>query len=38
MAGAGNIHGHDYEDGVTQQVWDAVQIGLPSLRVVIERA
>jgi uncharacterized protein with HEPN domain len=37
MAGAGNIYRHDYEDVAAQQVWDAVQIDLPPLRVVIER-
>jgi len=36
MAGAGNIYRHDYEDVAAQQVWDAVQIDLPPLRVVIE--
>ena len=37
MAGAGNIYRHDYEDVAAKQVWDAVQIDLPPLRVVIER-
>ena len=37
IAGAGNIYRHDYEDVAAQQVWDAVQIDLPPLRVVIER-
>jgi len=37
MAGAGNIYRHDYEDVAAQHVWDAVQIDLPPLRVVIER-
>jgi uncharacterized protein with HEPN domain len=37
MAGAGNIYRHDYEDVAAQHVWDAVQIGLPPLRAVIER-
>lgn len=36
MAGAGNIYRHDYEDVAAQQVWDAVQIDLPPLRIVIE--
>src|ERR1700693_5426628 len=36
MAGAGNIYRHDYEDVAAQRVWDAVQIDLPPLRVVIE--
>lgn len=35
MAGAGNIYRHDYEDVAAQHVWDAVQIDLPPLRVVI---
>jgi uncharacterized protein with HEPN domain len=37
MAGAGNIYRHDYEDVAAQHVWDAVQIDLPALRVVIDR-
>jgi uncharacterized protein with HEPN domain len=37
MAGAGNIYRHDYEDVAAQHVWDAMQIDLPPLRVVIER-
>jgi len=37
IAGAGNIYRHDYEDVAAQHVWDAVQIDLPPLRVVIER-
>jgi uncharacterized protein with HEPN domain len=37
MAGAGNIYRHDYEDVAVTQVWDAVQLALPPLRVVIER-
>ncbi len=37
MAGAGNIYRHDYEDVSAQQVWDAVQIDLPPLSVVVER-
>jgi uncharacterized protein with HEPN domain len=37
MAGAGNIYRHDYEDVAAQHVWDAVQIDLPPLRVVIQR-
>jgi len=36
MAGAGNIYRHDYEDVAAQHVWDAVQIDLPPLRVVID--
>jgi uncharacterized protein with HEPN domain len=36
MAGAGNIYRHDYEDVAAQHVWDAVQIDLPPLRMVIE--
>ena len=37
MAGAGNVYRHDYEDVAAQHVWDAVQIDLPPLRVVIDR-
>src|ERR1700738_625183 len=37
MAGAGNIYRHDYEDVAAQHVWNAVQIDLPPLRIVIER-
>jgi uncharacterized protein with HEPN domain len=37
VAGAGNIYRHDYEDVAAQHVWDAVQIDLPPLRVVVER-
>jgi uncharacterized protein with HEPN domain len=37
IAGAGNIYRHDYEDVAEQHVWDAVQIDLPPLRVVIEQ-
>lgn len=37
MASAGNIYRYDYEDVAAQHVWDAVQIDLPPLRVVIER-
>jgi uncharacterized protein with HEPN domain len=37
MAGAGNIYRHDYEDVAAQHVWEAVQIDLPPLRVVIEQ-
>jgi uncharacterized protein with HEPN domain len=37
MAGAGNIYRHDYEDVAAIQVWEAVQLALPPLRVVIER-
>jgi uncharacterized protein with HEPN domain len=36
MAGAGNIYRHDYEDVAAQHVWDALQIDLPPLRVVID--
>jgi uncharacterized protein with HEPN domain len=35
-AGAGNIYRHDYEDVAPQRVWDALQIDLPPLRLVIE--
>jgi uncharacterized protein with HEPN domain len=37
MAGAGNIYRHDYEDVAAQHVWNAVQIDLLPLRIVIER-
>ena len=37
MAGAGNIYRHDYEDVAAQQVWNAVQIDLPPLRLAIDR-
>jgi uncharacterized protein with HEPN domain len=37
IAGAGNIYRHDYEDVAEQQVWDAVQIDLPPLRLAIDR-
>ena len=37
MASAGNIYRHNYEDVAAQHVWEAVQIDLPPLRVVIER-
>ena len=37
MAGAGNIYRHDYEDVAAQQVWDAVQIDLPPLRLAIDQ-
>lgn len=37
MAAAGNIYRHDYEDVAAEHVWDAVQIDLPPLRVMIER-
>jgi uncharacterized protein with HEPN domain len=37
LAGAGNIYRHDYEDVAAQHLWDAVQIDLPRLRVVIEQ-
>ncbi len=37
MAGAGNIYRHEYEDVAANQVWEAVQIALPPLRVVLER-
>jgi uncharacterized protein with HEPN domain len=36
MAGAGNVYRHDYEDVEATQVWDAVRLALPPLRVVIE--
>jgi uncharacterized protein with HEPN domain len=32
----GNIYRHDYEDVAAQHVWNAVQIDLPPLRVVIQ--
>ncbi len=37
MAGAGNIYRHDYEDVAVTQVWDAVRLALPPLRVIIEQ-
>jgi uncharacterized protein with HEPN domain len=37
LAGAGNIYRHDYEDVSAQQVWDAVQIDLPPLRIAVEQ-
>ena len=37
MAGAGNIYRHDYEEVTTSAVWEAVQLALPPLSVVIER-
>ncbi len=37
MAAAGNIYRHDYEDVDAIQVWEAVQLALPPLRVVIEQ-
>ncbi len=37
MAGAGNVYRHDYEDVAADQVWEAVKLALPSLRVVIEQ-
>ena len=37
MAAAGNVYRHDYEDVAVTQVWEAVQLALPPLRVVIER-
>lgn len=36
MAGAGNVYRHDYEDVAATQVWEAVQLALPPLGVVIE--
>jgi uncharacterized protein with HEPN domain len=37
MAGAGNIYRNDYEDVAARHVWEAVQIDLPPLRVVVAR-
>src|SRR5258708_5944329 len=37
MRGAGNVYRHDYEDVAAQDVWNTVQIALPSLRAVVER-
>jgi uncharacterized protein with HEPN domain len=37
MAGAGNVHRHDYEDVAARYVWDTVLRDLPPLRVVVER-
>jgi uncharacterized protein with HEPN domain len=36
MAGAGNIYRHDYEDVAARHVWNAVQIDLLPLRVVVD--
>ncbi len=36
IAGAGNVYRHDYEDVAAKQVWDTVQIDLPSLRIAID--
>jgi uncharacterized protein with HEPN domain len=36
MAGAGNIHRHDYENVAARRVWETVQRDLPALRDVIE--
>jgi uncharacterized protein with HEPN domain len=37
MAGAGNVYRHDDEDVAADQVWEAVKLALPPLRVVIEQ-
>ena len=37
MAGAGNVYRHDYEDVAATQVWEAVLLDLPPLRVVVDR-
>jgi uncharacterized protein with HEPN domain len=37
MAGAGNVYRHDYEDVAADQVWEAVKLALPPLRLVIEQ-
>ena len=37
MAAAGNIYRHEYEGVAAQHVWQAVQIDLPPLRLVIAR-
>jgi uncharacterized protein with HEPN domain len=37
LAGAGNVYRHDYEDVAADQVWEAVKLALPPLRVVIEQ-
>jgi uncharacterized protein with HEPN domain len=36
MAGAGNIYRHNYEDVIAHQVWDTVQLPLPSLRDAVQ--
>jgi uncharacterized protein with HEPN domain len=36
MAGAGNVHRHDYEDVAAEFVWETVARALPPLRGVIE--
>jgi uncharacterized protein with HEPN domain len=35
MAGAGNVYPHDYEDVVTQDIWDTVRRDLPPLRTIM---
>jgi uncharacterized protein with HEPN domain len=37
MAGAGNVYRHNYEDVDASQVWEAVLVALPPLRVVVEQ-
>ena len=37
MAGAGNIYRHEYEDVAAHRVWHTLTVGLPMLRVVVER-
>ena len=37
MAAAGNIYRHDYEDVAANRIWEAVQLALPPLRVVIDQ-
>jgi uncharacterized protein with HEPN domain len=37
IAGAGNIHRHDYEDVAATRVWETVTGALPPLRTVVEQ-
>jgi uncharacterized protein with HEPN domain len=37
MAGAGNVYRHDYEDVAATQVWEAILLALPPLRVVVDQ-
>jgi uncharacterized protein with HEPN domain len=36
MAAAGNIYRHEYEDVEASQVWTAVQLALPPLKIVVD--
>ena len=37
IAGAGNIHRHDYEDVLDETIWYTIQNALVPLRAVVER-